>query len=504
MRLVLSIFDRKMNGLLGRAGSLILLSCVFASAVSAQDTNSTPAPATAPAQPILTHRPEPSPAGEPAKPPTISLTVPKGTAIQVALDDELRIRKEGQTFRGVLVEPIYAFDKLVIPVGTEVSGRIIRIDPVSAGKRTLAALDADFTPTRSLEIEFDELILADGRHIPIHTVVTPGSGQVIRFLTAKEEKSATGVKDAASAKAAQAKEAAKQEWDSAMQQVKEPGKIHRAERYAIAQLPVHPQYIDAGSVYFAELQEPLEFGSEPLTEEMLTSLGSNPPPGSLVHVRLVTPLSSATTQRGATVETVLSQPLFDGEHLILPQGSRLKGSVVQVQPARYMSRNGQLRIVFHELSAPDGPNGAAVAQKVDASLEGVQSSKTDNVQLDSEGGAEATTPKTRYLQTGIAIGLAVVSAGGDGDAGTPNPAGNTLNRAAGGANGFKLVGITMGVLIHSRVFGYSMGAYGAGMSIYTHFVARGRDVVFPKNTAMDVGIGIRETPAIKNGSQVSR
>ena len=49
----------------------------------------------------------------------------------------------------------------------------------------------------------------------------------------------------------------------------------------------------------------------------------------------------------------------------------------------------------------------------------------------------------------------------------------------------------MGVLVHSRAFGYSMGAYGAGMSVYTHFIARGRDVVFPKDTAMTIGIGTR-------------
>jgi hypothetical protein len=33
------------------------------------------------------------------------------------------------------------------------------------------------------------------------------------------------------------------------------------------------------------------------------------------------------------------------------------------------------------------------------------------------------------------------------------------------------------------------------MSIYTHFIARGREVVFPKNTAMDIGIGLRPAPA---------
>jgi hypothetical protein len=30
------------------------------------------------------------------------------------------------------------------------------------------------------------------------------------------------------------------------------------------------------------------------------------------------------------------------------------------------------------------------------------------------------------------------------------------------------------------------------MSIYTHFVARGRDVVFPKDTAMQIGLGTHD------------
>jgi hypothetical protein len=41
----------------------------------------------------------------------------------------------------------------------------------------------------------------------------------------------------------------------------------------------------------------------------------------------------------------------------------------------------------------------------------------------------------------------------------------------------------------------AMGAFGASRSIYVHFIARGRDVVFPKNTAMEIGIGPRpESP----------
>ena len=71
-----------------------------------------------------------------------------------------------------------------------------------------------------------------------------------------------------------------------MQQVKQPGKLHKAEHYAVAQLPIHPQYLAAGTVYFAELQEPLDFGVEPLTPEMVASLGAAPPPGSFVRTLL--------------------------------------------------------------------------------------------------------------------------------------------------------------------------------------------------------------------------
>ncbi|HSY58141.1 MAG TPA: hypothetical protein VK795_01205, partial [Terriglobales bacterium] len=127
---------------------------------------------------------------------------------------------------------------------------------------------------------------------------------------------------------------------------------------------------------------------------------------------------------------------------------------------------------------PDG-----IQQKIEASLEGVQSGKGQDLKLDSEGGAEAQTPKIRYVQTAIAIGLAVASSGDD-----------DINRVEGGAGGFKLVGMALGAAVRSQPLGMAMGAVGASRSIYVHFLARGRDVVFPKNTAMEIGIGAREEP----------
>src|SRR6202140_5991257 len=433
---------------------------------------------------------EPSKLAEPVPPQTVALTVAKGAPLQVALDQEIRVKKVGQPVHARIVEPVYAFDHIVVPVGSEAIGEITKIESLSEGKRTLGALDADFTPLRKVEVGFHELVLPDGRRFPLHTNVAPGSGQVIQLVTSANEKEKKNlVKDAASKKIKEAKQQAHEQWDNAMKELKTPGKVRRLERYGEAQLPVRRQYIPAGTVYFAELGDPLDFGSVVMTVPMASSIGSDLPQGSVVHARLVTPLSSATSHKGQDIEAVLSQPLMDGDRLILPQGSRLKGTVKQAQPARRMKKNGQLRIAFSELVPPDG-----IEQKVVSTLEGVQAGKNANVKLDAEGGAEATTSKSRYLGTAVSLGLAMMSAGRgrdhDGDGGGGGGSG-----AAGGVSGFKLVGMVMGALVRSRAFGTTMGAYGAAVSVYSNFMARGHEVEFPKNTAMQIGIGTRAATA---------
>jgi hypothetical protein len=460
---------------------IICLSWFFAVLATAQQSNP---PETSPANPqtnadvnpVLKHRTAES--AETPKPiikENIKLTVPKGTALQVVLDQEVRVQRVGQPIHGHLLEPAYTFDKLVLPVGTEVFGKISEIEGASAGRRTLAALDANFTPDRRLTVEFTELLLADGKRMPIETSVVPGSGQVIRFVTAAENQKKKGLKDAATEKERQAKEEAHRQFEAAMQQVKEPGKLHRAERYAVALLPIHPQYIDAGTMYFAELGNPLEFGTEPLTPEMADSINSEIPEGTMVHARLVTPLDSASTQKGADVEAVLSRPLVSDSKLILPQGTVLKGSVVQVRPARHWKHNGELRFVFRDLVLPNG-----VESKVEAMLQGVQSNSSDNMDLDSEGGAEPKTSKTRYLKSGIAVALAAATHEDE-----------VLNRAEGGAGGFKVIGIVIGATVHSQPLAIAMGVFGASRSIYNNFISRGTDVVFVKHTAMEIGVDTR-------------
>lgn len=469
-----------------RAVGILLLGFGFTPGVLAQD------PPVPQLKPGSDRKPAQPGAVVAALPQTIQLIVPQGTPIQVALDEEIRVRQVGQTIHACVVEPVYAFDKLVVPVGSEAIGRITKIDATSKGKRTEAALNADFTPVRNIHVEFTELVLKDGKHIPLRTSVAPGSGEVLHFSSAGEGEKKKTIKDTAAQKTNEAKLQAKQEWDNAMKQLKTPGRMRRLKRFAQSQLPVHPQYIPTGTVYLAALNDPLDFGTEVMTPQVASSIGGALPEGAVVHARLVTPLSSGNSKKDDPIEAVLSRPLFDQDRLVLPQGSRLRGTVLQAQPARRLKKNGQLRITFRELLPPDG-----VPEKVEATLEAVEAAKSGNVKLDSEGGAEATNPKTRYLTTAVSLGLAAAAGGGDEDRfkGGSSAAGDTTGRVAGGAGGFKLVGVALGLVVKSRALGRAMGVYGAGMSVYSNFMTRGREVVFPKNMAMDIGVAKRAAVA---------
>ena len=217
--------------------------------------------------------------------------------------------------------------------------------------------------------------------------------------------------------------------------------------------------------------------SIPPKQQELQSIGTPPPAGSLVRASLITPLDSATTKHEAPVQAVVSKPLFDGDRLILPQGTLLHGSVLQVRPARRLKHNGELRMAFHQLELPNGSTF-----RVDTTIEGIQAGTSET--LDSEGAAKATNPKSRYINTGIAVTLAMVGSGGKNDVGNAGP-------AAGGAVAFKLVGIVVGLAVRSHTMAILMSAYGGSRSIYVNFFGPGKNIAFPRDTTMEIGFGSR-------------
>src|SRR5258708_39075713 len=95
-------------------------------------------------------------------------------------------------------------------------------------------------------------------------------------------------------------------------------------------------------------------------------------------------------------------------------------------------------MTFRELTLPDG-----VKEKVQAALEAVEAAKDGNMKLDSEGGAEATTPKTRYLGTAVSLWLAAASGGGGGGR-AGGEAGGTTGGGGAGGGGRSVVVVVVG------------------------------------------------------------
>src|ERR1700680_676575 len=104
---------------------------------------------------------------------TVPLVVGPGTPLPVYLTKRLS-KRLGEPVEAKLLDPLYAFDREVVPAGSQVLGTVVQIQAMSKMQRATALLGGDFTPLHLAEVEFTTLVLPDGRRMPLHTVQTPG------------------------------------------------------------------------------------------------------------------------------------------------------------------------------------------------------------------------------------------------------------------------------------------------------------------------------------------
>jgi hypothetical protein len=421
----------------------------------------------------------------------IPLTVKPGVPIRVVLEKPVRIKRVGTPVEGRLVQPVYVFDRKVISANSTVLGSVTKIDPVSRRKRLMALANGNLTPFHEAHIEFTTLVFTNGKQFPIQTEVSPGTTDVIRLVAGGKNKKTGLVHE----KVGEVRRQIAQTGHQAVAAIKAPHKLKRVEAIFSAQLPFHRQFLPAGTQFTATLKNPLTLGTEKIPPQELIKMGSKIPPASTVRVWLATPLSSARDRRGSAVEAIVSQPLFSkGHQLILPEGSRLEGMVTQAVPARRLSRNGKLRFTFQRIELPHGPT-----RKVEAGLQAASVAKTARLKIDSEGGTHAVSSKTKYIMPAIDMLLATSSFDGDSQQRAIQEGGGQGGDVAGGAVrggvGFGLMGSLIAMAARSQPVTAGFAFYGAAMSVYFHIVARGNEVVFPKDTAMQIRFGTHESQA---------
>lgn len=419
----------------------------------------------------LEPRPPSLPAALPAAPSTITTAgapppagpvVPQGTNLQVQVSRPYPI-KINQPIEGRLLFPVFVDGKLAVPEGTPLSGSVVALAP-DRKARWHARLRGDFTPFHVAQVQFNEMLLPTGA-VPISTggatigtpvlhLAAPGATAHRSLLSRYLKHAATQLHDRVA-------------WFTAR------GFGDRALQLLYHQLPYHPERIEAKTAWSFDLQTPLALAPAAATPQPADPPAPNGKPETWsVHALLTAGLTSATARPGDPVNALVVEPVYDKDHqLVVPQDSVLEGKVTAAKPAHSLGRNGKLRFTFQRVLFPRGAN-----QTVEGALAGATADRAQALTLDAEG-----TISPRNQSSAIAPLLLTLLAGRALD-----QDGNLTAQTGVASNGFGFVGRIVGVAAGSRNLAAGIGYYAAALSVYDNFLRPGRDVVFPKDTRIEI------------------
>jgi hypothetical protein len=421
----------------------------------------------------------------------IHLQVDAGSPIRIYVTERVPYR-DGTPVHAKLAEPVWSFDRIVIPQGTSFEGQVTELVPASKMTRAMAMLRGDFTPLSHARVAFEWMTLPDGKSIALDTAPSFGLNSI--YVPPRPQKAPAKKKKADGKWTAFAKQQAQMQANARtrglLDFVRTQNRREWIEDFLWSKLPYHPQRYRSGTRFDAVLEKPLDFGEVAISTQEMATLGTSPASDSPAQVRFLSTVSSANAHIGDSVSGVLSQPLFAANHeLVLPQGTRLSGKVTQTRAARLFHRGGQLRFAFDQLDLSAFTFAPAEHERTQAQLTAAEQ-VSGSLKVDSEGTAKATESKTRFLRPVIAGLVAAKSM--DNDAGKQQTAAgggssNTGGLALGGFSGFGLFGTA--AAYGPRIVGETLGWYGFGWSEFQTVFDRGREVTFDKNAVMAIRFG---------------
>ena len=402
-----------------------------------------------------------------------SVVVPSGTASRAQLIKSTTARS-GQELSAKLMDPIYLVNRLVLPAGTLIQGKIEDLK-VDKRRRIRARFNGDFTPFHVVHVRFHSMTLPSGQTIPIET--TQGIGSVVVQLNSPQ---ASGTKGSY---LRQAWGMAKDDARRAVAVITGPDKGERLQRFAYSQLPYHPEKLYKGVSYAFEFAKPVEL---PIQADLQGLPEVLFPAEAKANLRayLRTGISSNETSAGTAIEAVVAVPYLDpSRELTIPQGSTLVGTVTQAKPARWFGRSGKLRFAFKEVRLRDG---AALA--IQGTPSALAAEKSKGLAMDAEGGVKAA-PKNRFIRPLVLAYMANYATEGEG--------GNSVAGDAAASNSFGLIGRIAGIAGGSPNLALAIGYYAVVTSSYESFIAKGPDISFPRNTRLEIQLQPADDKQIK-------
>jgi hypothetical protein len=127
------------------------------------------------------------------------------------------------------------------------------------------------------------------------------------------------------------------------------------------------------------------------------------PAGTVCKILLMGDVSASKSKPGDLVQARLLDPVFLNSRLVLPAGTLFEGKVVKKTPPRWGSRAGSLALTFTALTLPGG-NVIPIA----ASLAGAELDRRSHTKIDLEGQLRGEHPGMAWMaiNLGVTAGLA--------------------------------------------------------------------------------------------------
>jgi len=397
-------------------------------------------------------------------PETQGVTLATGVPLHVRVTRTAKLRR-GTTVEGLLTEPVYVYDRLVLPVGSVVTGNVSNLVPAEKKLRVQAILDGDVTPLHNPVVDFDHVRVGD-QDVALNSEALIRSAQLVNFTPAGARPSLFQ----------QAKKLIRNRIQSTKEAFFAPGKKDRLLRLLYSQLPYHPQRIWNGTQFIADLKEPAQVNMASEPKPSIVPASTATLDRLNVTARLITPLDSNTTKKGDPVTAVVTVPVFDPQQqLVLPEGTELEGTVLQSKPAKSFGRNGQLHFVFRGVKRSGEEN-----QQVRGTLQAAEGNHAQNLSVDEEGAVKSHPDQNRFVAP-LVLGVLTI-AGHDRD----KDGGSGLGRDTVSSNGFGVIARIIALTVNDRNVATGFGIYATAKSVYFRFLTGGKPVAFPKDTVIKI------------------
>ncbi len=104
------------------------------------------------------------------------------------------------------------------------------------------------------------------------------------------------------------------------------------------------------------------------------------PPGTILHVKLDTTLTSKTNKPGDSFTGEVTQDVLNGKDVVVAQGSGVTGHVAFIKPSGRIKGKAQMRIVLDSITTPDEQKIA-----LSSTLEDTKGGVCGNAPNDDEG-----------------------------------------------------------------------------------------------------------------------